>query len=56
MNGIKSEGGVVLACCNLVYYFTFRMEIGCKEALTWRLPGASKIYGSGASSMTVLHF
>lgn len=50
------RGAAVLVCCNLVYYFTVRMEIGYKEALTWRLSGAGKIYGSGTFSVTVLCF
>lgn len=56
MQGIKSEGGVILACCNLDYYFTLRMEIGFKEALTWKFSEARKIYGSGTFSVTVLCF
>lgn len=39
---MKSEGAVTLACYNLVYYFTLRMEIGYKEALTWRFSGQAK--------------
>lgn len=29
---LKSERGIALACYNLVYYFTVRMEIEYKEA------------------------
>lgn len=50
------RGGVTLACYNLVYYLTLRMEIGYKEALTWRFSGAGKIYDYGAILMMVLWF
>lgn len=56
LHAIKSKEGVVLACCNLVYYFTLRMEIGFKKAPTWRFSGIGKIYGSGTFSVTVLFF
>lgn len=50
----EGGGGVTLACYNLVYYFTLKMEIGYKEALTWRFSGAGKIYDYGAILVMVL--
>lgn len=56
MHGIIRKGGVTWACYNLVYYFTLRMEIGYKEAFTWRFPGAGKIYDHGTILVMVLCF
>lgn len=43
-----------MACYNLVHYFTLTMEIGYKEALTWRFSGIGKTYGSTTFSVIAL--